>query len=132
MSLTKRDLIIHLAETLGMQQNDVAKIVDSTLATIADSLAEGKRWELRDFGVFEVKSRLPRKGRNPRTGEEATVPQRRVVAFRPGKRMREQISNGAAHTADAPSNGQPRAKTLSSSLSRDSDTASSPAETTHM
>ena len=132
MSLTKRDLIIHLAETLGMQQNDVAKIVDTTLATIADSLAEGKRWELRDFGVFEVKTRQPRKGRNPRTGEEATVPKRKIVAFRAGKRMREQISNGMAHAAESPSNGQPRARTLSSSLSRNSDTAASPAETTRM
>lgn len=131
MSLTKRDLIIHLAETLGMQQNDVAKIVDTSLSTIADALAEGKRWELRDFGVFEVKTRLARKGRNPRTGEEATVPQRKVVAFRPGKRMKERISNGTAHTADAPSNGSTRKEASPASSSRDSETASSARKSTH-
>ena len=131
MSLTKRDLIIHLAETLGMQQNDVAKIVDTTLATIADSLAEGKRWELRDFGVFEVKSRLPRKGRNPRTGEEATVPKRKVVAFRAGKRMREQISNGTVHTTESPSNGSTRKQTSPSSSAHESETDSSVKETSH-
>ncbi len=132
MTMNKRDLIIQLAETLDMQQGDVAKIVDTAFAAIADSLAEGKRWEFRHFGVFEVKTRLPRKGRNPRTGEAATVPKRKVVAFRPGKRMRERISNGAAHTAESPSNGPSRATALSSSLSRDSETTSPAKETTRM
>ncbi|MFP4171315.1 MAG: HU family DNA-binding protein [Candidatus Hydrogenedentota bacterium] len=132
MSLTKRDLILHLAETLGMQQNDIAKIVDTTLATIADSLAEGKQWELRDFGVFEVKSRLPRKGRNPRTGEAAVVPKRKVVVFRAGKRMREQIANGTAHIAGSPSNGSTRQQTSLSSSASESETASAVKETTRI
>lgn len=132
MSLTKRDLILHLAEKLGMQQNDVAKIVDTALATIADSLAEGNRWELRDFGVFEVKSRQPRKGRNPRTGEEAVVPKRKVVAFRAGKRMRERIANGTAHTAKSPSNGSVRKQASPSSSAPDSETTSPVKETTRV
>ncbi|MFO7775270.1 MAG: HU family DNA-binding protein [Candidatus Hydrogenedentota bacterium] len=132
MSLTKRDLILHLAETLGMQQNDVAKIVDTTLATIADSLAEGKQWELRDFGVFEVKSRLPRKARNPRTGEAAVVPKRKVVVFRAGKRMRERIANGTAHIAETPSNGSTRQQASPSSSASESETASLAKETTRI
>ncbi len=93
MTLTKRELVMRVAEKLNMTQSDVAKIVDRSFATISQALAEGERWELRDFGVFEVKSRASRLGRNPRTGDQVPVPERRVVTFRPGKKMKEYIAN---------------------------------------
>ena len=52
------------------------------------------RWELRDFGVFEVKTRASRIGRNPRTGDQVPVPERKVVTFRPGKKMKEVVASG--------------------------------------
>ncbi|NIA14370.1 MAG: integration host factor subunit beta [Nitrospiraceae bacterium] len=94
--MTKRELVIRVANKLGMTQNDVAKIVEGTFETISHKLADGKRWELRDFGVFEVKTRASRIGRNPRTGDQVPVPERRVVTFRPGKRMKEVIAAGAS------------------------------------
>lgn len=96
MTMTKRELVIRVANKLGMTQNDVAKIVEGTFETISHKLADGKRWELRDFGVFEVKTRASRIGRNPRTGDQVPVPERRVVTFRPGKRMKEVIAAGAS------------------------------------
>ncbi len=92
MTMTKRELVIRVANKLGMTQNDVAKIVEGMFDAISRHLAEGQRWELRDFGVFEVKTRASRIGRNPRTGEQVPVPERRVVTFRPGKRMKEIVS----------------------------------------
>lgn len=92
MTMTKRELVIRVANTLGMTQSDVAKIIEGTFDTISRTLAEGQRWELRDFGVFEVKTRASRIGRNPRTGEQVPVPERRVVTFRPGKKMKELIA----------------------------------------
>jgi len=91
VTMTKRELVIRVANKLGMTQSDVAKIIEGTFDTISRTLAEGKRWELRDFGVFEVRTRASRIGRNPRTGDQVPVPERRVVTFRPGKRMKELI-----------------------------------------
>jgi nucleoid DNA-binding protein len=91
--MTKRELVIRVANTLGMTQSDVAKVIEGTFETISQALAEGERWELRDFGVFEVKTRASRIGRNPRTGDQVPVPERKVVTFRPGKKMKEMVSN---------------------------------------
>jgi len=104
--MTKRELVIQVANRLGMTQSDVAKIIEGTFDTISQSLSAGRRWELRDFGVFEVKTRASRIGRNPRTGDQVPVPERRVVTFRPGKLMKEavagQASTPAAETETTP------------------------------
>ena len=91
-TITKRDLVILVADKLGMTQSDVFRIIEGSFETIAKSLAEGHRWELRDFGVFEVKNRASRIGRNPRTGEPVPVSERRVVTFHPVKRMKEMVA----------------------------------------
>jgi integration host factor subunit beta len=98
VTMTKRELVIRVANKLGMTQSEVAKVVESAFESISEALAEGKRWELRDFGVFEVKTRASRIGRNPRTGDQVPVPERRVVTFRPGKRMKEVVSGEASIT----------------------------------
>ena len=100
MTMTKRELVIRVASKLGMTQSDVARIVEGAFDTISHSLAEGYRWELRDFGVFEIKVRASRIGRNPRTGDQVPVPERRVVTFRPGKKMKELVSDGVASSED--------------------------------
>lgn len=93
MTMTKRELVIRVANKLGMTQSDVSRIVEGIFDTLSSTLAEGERWELRDFGVFEVKTRASRMGRNPRTGEQVPVPERKVVTFRPGKKMKEMIAS---------------------------------------
>ncbi len=100
MTMTKRELVIRVANKLGMTQSDVSKIIEGTFDTISHSLASGQRWELRDFGVFEVKTRASRIGRNPRTGDQVPVPERRVVTFRPGKRMKELVAGGGGESLD--------------------------------
>src|SRR5581483_274219 len=56
-----------------------------------DTLIQDGRIELRNFGVFEVKRRKPRKARNPRTGEKVDVEAKNVVTFKPGKEMEERV-----------------------------------------
>lgn len=111
MTMTKRELVIRVANKLGMTQSDVAKIIEGTFDSISQALAEGSRWELRDFGVFEVKTRAARIGRNPRTGEQVPVPERRVVTFRPGKKMKEMVSNPPQDTGRAESAAPPASET---------------------
>ena len=55
-----------------------------------------RRIELRNFGVFEVKRRAPRKARNPRTGDKVFVPEKYVVTFKPGKEMEERVKDVGA------------------------------------
>lgn len=90
--MTKRDLVIQISEETGMVQQDVLRIVQKTLDHIADAVATGKTVELRNFGVFEVKVRRARIGRNPnRPEKDVPIPQRAVVKFKPGKEMREAV-----------------------------------------
>lgn len=100
--MTKRELVIQVANKLGTTQSTVAKIIEKAFDVISQALAEGERWELRDFGVFEVKTRAARIGRNPRTGEQVPVPERRVVTFRPGKKMKELVSAPGPTDSSAP------------------------------
>lgn len=109
MTMTKRELVIRVANRIGQTQSEIGKVVEATFEALSQALAEGKRWELRDFGVFEVKTRASRIGRNPRTGDQVPVPQRRVVTFRPGKKMKEAVAEGRKKTADAPAPPSPAA-----------------------
>ena len=90
--MTKRDLVVKIAKETGFIQNDVAIIVQKTLDSIVDELTAGNTIELRNFGVFEIKIRKSRKGRNPRdTSNEVIIPERAVVKFRAGKELKEAV-----------------------------------------
>jgi nucleoid DNA-binding protein len=90
--MTKKDIVLKIAEETGIKQIDVKKVVQKTLDKIIESLAQGKKVELRNFGVFKVKSRKGRTGRNPRTGEVVPVPPKKVAVFKPGLIMKKKIS----------------------------------------
>ena len=89
--MTKKDIVLKVAADTGLKQLDVKKIVQKSLETIVESLAKGETVELRNFGIFKVKSRKGRTGRNPRTGEKVPVPPKRVVTFKPGLLMKRDI-----------------------------------------
>jgi nucleoid DNA-binding protein len=90
--MTKRDLVVKISKETGLIQNNVASVVQKTLDYIADELAKGTTIELRNFGVFEVKVRKSRKGRNPNQPKnEVVIPERAVVKFRAGKELKERV-----------------------------------------
>ena len=92
MSTTKRDLVIRISNDTGLIQQDVMAVVQKTLDYITEALIAGKNVELRNFGVFEVKLRKPRVGRNPNDpAKDVQIPARAVVKFKAGKEMREQV-----------------------------------------
>ena len=95
--MTKRALVMRIAEETGLSQHQVLAVIQKTLDYIIDSLVAGKTVELREFGVFEVRTRRARVGRNPRKPKIAVaIPPRRVVKFKPGRRMRAEVSNPPA------------------------------------
>lgn len=89
--MTKRDIVVTISKKTGIKQITVKEIVQAVFDTIFQALKEGKNIEIRNFGVFKVKIRKPRKGRNPRTGEFVPVPERKIVVFKPGREMKAQI-----------------------------------------
>jgi nucleoid DNA-binding protein len=90
--MTKRDLVVLISEETGLVQQQVLDVVQKTLDHVCDALADGRNVELRNFGVFEVKVRKARIGRNPNQPEtDVPIPRRAVVKFKPGKEMREAV-----------------------------------------
>ncbi|OGW75895.1 MAG: integration host factor subunit beta [Omnitrophica bacterium RBG_13_46_9] len=89
--MTKRDIIMKISEETDLKQVDVKKIVQKTLDMIIDSLSNNDTVELRNFGIFKVKSRKGRLGRNPKTGESVKIPEKKVVTFKPGLIMKEKV-----------------------------------------
>jgi len=92
MTLTKRDLVMRISEETGLIQNQVFDVVQKTLDHIAAALAKGDKVELRNFGVFDVKIRKARVGRNPNRPEtDVPIPARAMVKFKAGKEMRAEV-----------------------------------------
>ena len=92
MTLTKRDLVIRISNETGLVQQQVLDVVQKTLDYIAEALSKGDKVELRNFGVFEVKIRKARVGRNPNSpATDVPIPERCVVKFKPGKEMRAEV-----------------------------------------
>lgn len=93
--MIKSELIAKLAEeNPHLYQRDVERVVSTIFDSISEALSNGDRVELRGFGAFSVKRRDGRVGRNPRTGEAVTVPEKSVPFFKTGKELRERLNEG--------------------------------------
>ncbi|MEE9368947.1 MAG: HU family DNA-binding protein [Pontiella sp.] len=91
--MTKRDLVMRIADETGLIQQDVYAVIQKSLDYIVEALEQNDTVEFRNFGVFEVRERKQRIGRNPNKPENVvTIPARKVVKFKPGKIMRERIT----------------------------------------
>ena len=89
--MTKKEIAIKIADETGIKQIVVKEVVQKTIDAMIESLAKGETLELRNFGVFKVKERKARTGRNPRTGETVSVPPKKVVTFKPGLVMKQSV-----------------------------------------
>jgi integration host factor subunit beta len=99
--MTRSTLIARLAERFPhLMARDTEIAVRLILEAVGDALASGARVEVRGFGSFALSHRPPRVGRNPKSGEQVTVPAKHVPHFKPGKELRErvdaQLTNGIA------------------------------------
>ena len=93
--ITKSMLIERIAIRYpALAPRDVELAVKAIFDRISRQLVEGGRIELRGFGSFSLHKRRARVGRNPKTGEEAPIPPRRVLTFRPSHLMKDRVSEG--------------------------------------
>ena len=90
--MTKRDLVMRIAEETNLIQSDVYTVIQKSLDYIVEALEQGENVEFRNFGVFEVRERKQRIGRNPNKPENVvTIPARKVVKFKHGKNVPSRV-----------------------------------------
>ena len=91
--MNKTDLIAAAAQSAGVSKKDAERVLNAALDHIAASLASGNKVQLSGFGIFEVKDREARVGRNPRTKEPVEIPATRTPVFKPSKALKDHVGN---------------------------------------
>ena len=92
-ALTKAQLSDMLFEQIGLNKRESKDMIDAFFDLIAASLVEGTDVKISGFGNFQIRTKAPRPGRNPRTGESIPIQARRVVTFHASHKLKEQIQD---------------------------------------
>ena len=94
--MNKADMIAHISEETGINKALVNDMLDSFTGAITQALKKGEKVMLVDFGTFSISHRSARVGRNPKSGEQVMIPEKKVPHFKPGKELRERVDYKAA------------------------------------
>jgi DNA-binding protein HU-beta len=89
--MKKADLVSKMAEKSGLNKKQTEAALDSFVESVQEALQAGDKVQLVGFGTFETRARAERKGRNPGTGEEITIPQSNVPVFKAGKVLKDVV-----------------------------------------
>ena len=92
-ALTKAQLADMLFEKIGLNKRESKDMVEAFFVLISDSLVEGNDVKISGFGNFQIRTKAPRPGRNPRTGEAIPIQARRVATFHASLKLKEQIQD---------------------------------------
>ena len=90
--MNKADLISTVAEKAGLTKKDSEKAINGVFDAISEALVAGDKVQLVGFGAFEVKSRAPRMGRNPKTKESISIPASQSPSFKAGKALKDAVA----------------------------------------
>jgi integration host factor subunit alpha len=90
--MTKPDIVQKVYEKVGLSKKESAEIVEVVLELIKVTLETGEKIKIAGFGIFYVKKKSDRKGRNPQTGESITISARRVLTFKPSTVLKKSIN----------------------------------------
>ncbi|TFL19654.1 integration host factor subunit alpha [Jannaschia formosa] len=93
-TMTRMDLSEAVFREVGLSRNESAALVASVLQHVSDALVAGEQVKISGFGTFSTRDKSARVGRNPKTGEEAPIPPRRVLTFRPSHLMKDRVVEG--------------------------------------
>ena len=95
-TVTRADLCEAVHQEVGLTRQDCSAMVERTLEMVAESLEAGETVKLSGFGVFQVRAKRARMGRNPKTGEPAEIEPRRVIGFRASQVMKARVEQALA------------------------------------
>ena len=90
--MNKTELVAVVAEKTGLTKKDAERVMNATIETITQSLAKGEKVQLSGFGIFEVKAREARVGRNPRTKETIEIPATSLPVFKASKTLKDTVA----------------------------------------
>lgn len=90
--MNKTEIIAAVAEKTGMTKKDAERVINATIETIETSLVKGNKVQVSGFGIFEVKAREARIGRNPRTKETIQIPATRLPVFKASKALKDAVA----------------------------------------
>ena len=90
--MNKTELIAAVAQKTGLTKKDAERVVSATVDTIIETMVKGDKVQISGFGIFEVKAREARVGRNPRTKQTIEIPATRLPAFKASKTLKDTIA----------------------------------------
>ncbi len=90
--MNKTELIAAVAEKTGLTKKDAERVVSATFESITTAMTKGDKVQVSGFGIFEVKAREARVGRNPRTKEQIQIPATRLPAFKASKTLKDAVA----------------------------------------
>ena len=90
--MNKTELVANVAEKAGLTKKDAEKAINALFVSVEEALALEDKVQIIGFGTFEVKAREERKGRNPQTGAEITIPASKNPVFKAGKNLKEAVN----------------------------------------
>jgi integration host factor subunit alpha len=93
MTMTKADIIERIHERVGFSKKEASEVVESVFEVMKNRLEEGDTVKLSGFGKFVINDKVPRKGRNPQSGEEIVITGRRVLSFKPSQVLKKTINS---------------------------------------
>ena len=90
--MNKTELIAAVAAKTGLTKKDAERVVNATIESITESMVKGDKVNISGFGIFEVKAREARVGRNPRTKETIQIPATKLPAFKASKTLKDAVA----------------------------------------
>jgi integration host factor subunit alpha len=95
-TVTRADLTEAVHDEVGLSRHDCAALVERTLELVVEALEAGETVKLSGFGVFHVREKRARMGRNPKTGKPAEIEPRRVIGFRASQVLKARVAESGA------------------------------------
>jgi integration host factor subunit alpha len=90
--MTKSDIVEAVYQNVGFTKKRAAEVVNLILDTMKEALENGEKVKISGFGNFEIRKKDARKGRNPQTGDEITISERRVLTFKPSQVLKDRLN----------------------------------------
>ncbi|SFA82642.1 DNA-binding protein HU-beta [Acetitomaculum ruminis DSM 5522] len=91
--MNKAELVAAIAQKAELKKADAQKALEAFTDVVAEELQKGEKIQLVGFGTFEVSERAERKGRNPQTKKEITIPASKAPKFKAGKQLKDKVNN---------------------------------------
>ena len=92
MTMTKAGIVNSVYERVGVTKKEAAEFVEAVFETMKETLEDGNSIKVSGFGKFEIRQKGERVGRNPRTGVETMIPQRKVLRFKVSQVLKDEIN----------------------------------------